>query len=97
MISEEEALRAEAWVQEAATQGASILTGGNRKGVWFEPTILVNVKSDRKVVCQEAFAPIVSIVPYDTIVKAIAMVNDSKCGLQAGVFTKFLDIAGCVP
>ncbi|QDR78879.1 aldehyde dehydrogenase family protein [Sporomusa termitida] len=93
MISGQEAARAETWVQAAVARGARLLTGGNRRGAWFEPTILTDVDATMSIVCQEAFAPVFSIIPYDTIEEAIAMVNDSVYGLQAGVFTGSLEIA----
>lgn len=93
MISEAEAVRTETWVQEAVAEGARILTGGKRHGSWFEPTILTDVAPTMKVVCREIFAPVFSIVPYDEIDEAIAAVNRSVYGLQAGVFTNSLDIA----
>jgi acyl-CoA reductase-like NAD-dependent aldehyde dehydrogenase len=93
MISETEAARAEEWVKEAVTQGARVLAGGKRRGAWFEPTILTDVERDMSIVCMEAFAPVFSIIPYDTIQEAIELVNDSIYGLQAGVFTNSLEIA----
>jgi len=93
MISQEEATRVQTWVDEAVAQGATVLTGGTSRNAWFEPTILTDVKADMNIVCMEAFAPVFSIVPYDTIEEAIEMVNDSKYGLQAGVFTNCLDVA----
>ncbi|AIF50376.1 aldehyde dehydrogenase family protein [Pelosinus sp. UFO1] len=93
MISEAEAARAEEWVKEAVAQGAKILAGGKRRGAWFDPTILTDVHHDMKIVSMEAFAPVFSIIPYDTIEEAIALVNDSIYGLQAGVFTNSLEIA----
>lgn len=93
MISEQAAARAEAWVQAALAGGARVLTGGKRRGAWFEPTILTDVAATMSIVCQEAFAPVFSIIPYDTIEEAIAMVNASVYGLQAGVFTGSLEIA----
>ncbi len=93
MISEAEAARAHAWVEEAAQQGARVLVGGKRNGAWFEPTILTQVTPAMKVSCQEVFAPIFSIVPYDEIGEAIALVNNSMYGLQAGVFTNSVDVA----
>ncbi|WP_371373240.1 aldehyde dehydrogenase family protein [Sporomusa aerivorans] len=93
MISMEEAARTEEWIQAAVAQGARVLTGGKRRDSWFEPTILTDVRPDMNVVCLEAFAPIFSIIPYDTIEEAIDQVNNSVYGLQAGVFTQSLDIA----
>ncbi len=93
MISEKEAIRAEEWIKEAAAEGAAILTGGTRRGAFLEPTILTNVKPQMKCSCSEVFAPVFSIVPYNTLDEAIAMANDSCYGLQAGVFTNSLDVA----
>jgi acyl-CoA reductase-like NAD-dependent aldehyde dehydrogenase len=93
MISEEEARRTEEWVNEAVAAGARVLVGGKRSGAWFEPTILTDVRADMKVVCQEIFAPVFIVVPYDDIEEAIAQVNDSMYGLQAGVFTNSLALA----
>ncbi|WP_082595456.1 aldehyde dehydrogenase family protein [Paenibacillus sp. Soil750] len=93
MISEDEAKRAEAWVREAELDGAAILRGGRRNGTVMEPTVLANVKSNMKVVCQEVFAPIVSIIPFETEEEAVRMANDSDFGLQAGVFTNNINRA----
>lgn len=93
MISEAEAARAEAWVNAALQGGATLLSGGKRNGSLFEPTILTNVKPDMQVVCEEIFAPVVSLIPYDDFDEAIAIANASKYGLQAGVFTSSLEIA----
>ncbi|MFP3888135.1 aldehyde dehydrogenase family protein [Priestia filamentosa] len=93
MISEAEAIRAHEWIEQAVKAGANIVTGGNRKGTLLEPTILVNVNQDMKVVCEETFAPIVSVIPFDTEEEVIAMANDSKFGLQAGVFTSDINRA----
>ena len=93
MISEAEAARAEAWVQEAVAGGARILTGGTREGALLQPTVLVDVRPDMKVVCNEIFAPVVTVIPYETLNEAIEAVNDSPYGLQAGVFTESLEVA----
>jgi len=93
MISVAEAIRAENWIREAAEQGARVLTGGKRHGAFVEPTVLTGVRPDMKVVCQEVFAPIVSVIPFGTEEEAVAMANDSDFGLQAGVFTNDLNRA----
>ena len=93
MISVKEAERAEEWVQEAVNAGATIITGGTREDALFKPTILTNVKEDMKVMCEEVFAPIISIVPYEDLDELFANVNDSKFGLQAGIFTSNLHLA----
>ncbi|MEK3906400.1 aldehyde dehydrogenase family protein [Oceanobacillus sp. FSL W7-1309] len=93
MISIEEAERAEKWVQEAVNAGAIIVTGGTREDALFKPTILTNVKEDMKVMCEEVFAPIISIVTYEDLDELFASVNASKFGLQAGIFTSNLHLA----
>lgn len=93
MISEKEAARAEAWVSAALQGGATLLCGGKRNGTLFEPTILTNVKADMQVVCEEVFAPVVSLIPYKEFGEAIEIANDSHYGLQAGLFTSSIDIA----
>lgn len=90
MISELEAERAESWVEEAVDAGARVLVGGTRSGALFEPTVLVNVKPDMKVMQDEVFAPVVSLIPFEDFEEAVAEVNHSRYGLQAGVFTKDL-------
>ncbi len=91
MITESEAMRVESWVREAESAGAKILAGGNRTGSFFEPTVLIDVTPDMKVMSREVFGPVVCIVPYRSFNEAIDMVNDSVYGLQAGVFSKNMD------
>jgi len=93
MISLEEAKRVETWIQEAVAGGAEVLTGGSRDGVVVQPTLLKNVTAEMKVVCEEVFGPVASIIPYQTFEQAIDLVNDSEYGLQAGVFTSNIDLA----
>jgi acyl-CoA reductase-like NAD-dependent aldehyde dehydrogenase len=93
MITEEDAKRAQEWVREAEKQGATILTGGKRDGTLLEPTILTDVKHDMKVVCEEIFGPVVSVIPFEQEDEAVRMANDTKFGLQAGVFAKDIDRA----
>ena len=80
--------RIHTWVQEAVEQGARVLVGGKLKGNCFEATVLDSVKSEMKVCAQEVFAPVVTLQSYKTFEEALTMVNDSRYGLQAGVFTK---------
>jgi acyl-CoA reductase-like NAD-dependent aldehyde dehydrogenase len=93
MITEDDAERVQEWVQEAEKQGAKVLTGGKRDGALMEPTILINVKHDMKVICEEIFGPVVSIIPFEKEEEAIRMANDSEFGLQAGVFTQDINRA----
>jgi acyl-CoA reductase-like NAD-dependent aldehyde dehydrogenase len=90
MIDEKEAIRAESWVKEAVAQGAKVLIGGKRDGRMMQPTVLVNVRSEMKVMCQEAFAPLVSLYEYESFDDAVRMVEDSPYGLQAGIYTNDL-------
>src|SRR5512139_1358451 len=87
MIDLPEAERAEAWVKEAVAEGAKVLVGGRREGRVMYPTVLAHVRPEMKVMCREAFAPLVSIYEYDKFEDAVAMVEDSPFGLQAGVYT----------
>lgn len=93
MIAEKEAVRVEQWIREAVELGARIAFGGSRSGAVLQPTILTDVTPEMKVVCQEVFAPLVCIVPYDNLDQAIEAANDSSFGLQAGLFTSNLQLA----
>ncbi|MEI7731783.1 MAG: aldehyde dehydrogenase family protein [Verrucomicrobiota bacterium] len=88
MISLEEAQRAQKWVQEAVAQGAKILLGGGRDGLIMHPTILTSTRPAMRVCCQELFAPVVTLEPYDDFRQAVHAINDSAYGLQAGIFTR---------
>ena len=87
MISLNDAERAEAWVNEAKKAGASVLYGDARDGVMFPPTVLTETAADMRVNCEEVFAPVVTVSPYDKWDDAVATINDSPYGLQAGVFS----------
>ena len=87
MISPADAERAEAWVEEARKAGASVLLGGERDGCMFPPTVMSETTKEMRVNCEEVFAPIVTVSPYETWDDAVAIINDSPYGLQAGVFT----------
>lgn len=90
MITENDAKRIEEWVNEAQAQGAKILIGGKRKGEFYKPTVLTNTKPDMKVNSLEVFAPVVTIEPVDSFEEGINQINNSKYGLQAGIFTNNL-------
>ncbi|MBS4189886.1 aldehyde dehydrogenase family protein [Bacillus sp. FJAT-49705] len=93
MINPDEQDRALSWVQEAAENGAEIVTGGVIENGVFLPTILTNVDSALKVSCQEVFAPIVVVNRISSIEEGIAAINDSNYGLQAGIFTNDIQTA----
>jgi acyl-CoA reductase-like NAD-dependent aldehyde dehydrogenase len=85
--------RIEQWVAEAVDGGASLQTGGRRDGQVYWPTVLTNVTPDMKVCKEEVFGPVITVQPYQTYEEALALVNDSPYGLQAGVFTSSIDRA----
>ncbi|WP_257347291.1 aldehyde dehydrogenase family protein [Pseudalkalibacillus decolorationis] len=87
MIHQSEAERVEDWLHKAAKSGAVIAYGGKRDKAVLQPTIITEGSSKLSISCQEAFAPIVNITPYETLNEAIEFVNDSNYGLQAGIYT----------
>lgn len=87
MIDEDNAMRVEGWVNQAVAAGAIVVCGGHRSDSYYAPTVLAGTHSKMKVSCEEIFGPVVTIEPYDDFADAIRMVNNSKFGLQAGVFT----------
>jgi acyl-CoA reductase-like NAD-dependent aldehyde dehydrogenase len=93
LIDEGAARRIESWVQEAATAGARVVTGGKRHGAAFEPTVLTRVEPSMKVVCEEVFGPVVNVIPYATLEPAFAAINASPYGLQAGIFTQSNEVS----
>jgi acyl-CoA reductase-like NAD-dependent aldehyde dehydrogenase len=93
LVDEKAAERVINWIQEAVASGATLICGGKQRGATVEPTILLNPPKRSKVVCEEVFGPVVSIIPYRTIEEAISEANDSSFGLQAGLFTNRMDIA----
>ncbi len=91
MIDEANAVRIEQWVSEAVGQGASVLCGGKRIGSFYEPTVLTGTDSGMRVCGLEAFGPVVSIEKVADFQDGISHINDSRFGLQAGVFTNRID------
>lgn len=88
MISESDAERVAIWIQEAVEQGARIVTGGERQGAVFAPTVVADVKPSMRVSCDELFGPAVAVTPVENIDEAIQLANDSRYGLGAGIFTR---------
>jgi acyl-CoA reductase-like NAD-dependent aldehyde dehydrogenase len=88
MIDDENIKRVEAWVAEATAKGAKVLTGGRRKGNFYEPTVLADTSPEMKVSCKEVFAPVVTVAKIRDFQEGLGAVNDTVYGLQAGVFTQ---------
>ncbi|MBG0815808.1 aldehyde dehydrogenase family protein [Planomonospora sp. ID82291] len=93
LVSVEAAERVERWVAEAVAGGARVLTGGTRDGATVAPTVLVDAPADAAVSCEEVFGPVMVVRSVSGADEAFAAVNDSTYGLQAGVFTRSLDLA----
>jgi acyl-CoA reductase-like NAD-dependent aldehyde dehydrogenase len=87
MISEGEAKRLEGWVNKAVEGGATLLCGGRRDGTMLQASLLENVPADSDINCEEAFGPAAALYRFEDFEAALAQVNDSKFGLQAGIFT----------
>jgi glyceraldehyde-3-phosphate dehydrogenase (NADP+) len=93
MIHPSEADRVMSWIEEARARGARVLAGGKRDGNVIAPTLLAGVDPKLPISCQEVFGPVAVVDGFETFDEAIAKVNDSRFGLQAGVFTHDLDHA----
>jgi acyl-CoA reductase-like NAD-dependent aldehyde dehydrogenase len=93
MISAAAADRVESWVTEALDAGARSLTGWRRVGTRIDPVVLADVPAGTKVVDEEVFGPVLVVAPVDSVEEGFAAVNDSRYGLQAGVFTRDLPTA----
>lgn len=82
------------WIDEAVKGGAKLLAGGKKQANnVLEPTVLSETAATLSVVCQEVFGPVVAVMKYKDIDEAITLMNDSRYGLQAGVFTQNLEVA----
>ena len=93
VIQHKEVGRIKEWVDEAVSQGARVLTGGDGDGPFFQPTLIADVRPEMRVCREEIFGPVVTISPYETFEDALKVVNDSRYGLQAGVFTNDINRA----
>jgi succinate-semialdehyde dehydrogenase/glutarate-semialdehyde dehydrogenase len=93
MISRAHAERALAWVEEARREGAEVLSGGTLEGSVMAPTVLRSVSASMRVVCEEIFAPVLSLIEFDDVAQACAGANDQPFGLAVGVFTSNLHTA----
>ncbi|RIV34622.1 aldehyde dehydrogenase family protein [Micromonospora radicis] len=93
LVSVDAARRVQAWVDEAVAAGATVETGGERDGATYPPTVLSGVPRGAKVCVEEVFGPVLVVDRVENDGAGFAAVNDSAYGLQAGVFTRRLDVA----
>ena len=87
MISDEAADRADQWIKEAVNQGARLAIGGKRDGRVLWPTVITDARPEMKVMCREAFAPLVCVIVYREFDEAVRLLGDTPYGLQSGVYT----------
>ncbi len=93
LVSEDAAKRVESWVDEAVNAGAKLLAGGKREGANYAPTVVAELPADVTLATEEVFGPVLSLQKVDGVDEAFAAVNDSKFGLQTGVFTHDVQVA----
>ncbi len=93
MIRESDAARVHDWIAEAVDQGARVVAGGDREGTLHAPTVIADATPDMRISREELFGPAVAVSAFDDIDQAIAMANDSRFGLSAGIFTQNVDWA----
>src|SRR5581483_688800 len=92
VIDASNADRIEEWLEEAKSAGAEVLTGGEREGSVWRPTVLANLSEDLRVSCEEVFAPVVGVTRFADIESAIDAAGRSEFGLQGGLFTNDLRV-----
>lgn len=90
LISAADTERVREWLDEAVAGGARLLCGGDVVDGVLRPAVVTDVKPDMRVVCQEVFGPVVTVTAYESFEEALRLANDSRYGLQAGVFTSSL-------
>lgn len=93
LITEDDARRVEEWVDEAVAAGARVLCGAKRDGAFYAATYLENVDPQQKVSSVEVFGPVATLQPFDVFAEAVRIANDSRYGLQCGIFTPRIDHA----
>jgi acyl-CoA reductase-like NAD-dependent aldehyde dehydrogenase len=93
LISRAERDRVMSWIEAAVTRGADVLTGGRLDGELLRPTVIAGVPADAALQCEEAFGPVCTVTPYDTLDEALTLANGTRYGLQAGIFTRDLKAA----
>ena len=92
VIDASNAERIEEWLDEAKSSGATVLTGGEREGAVWRPTVLANLSEDLRVSCEEVFAPLVGVTKFTDVESAVDAAGRSEFGLQGGLFTNDLRV-----
>ena len=93
LVDEAAAARVELWIADAVARGASLLAGGTRSGATVAATLLADAPADAAVWCEEVFGPVVVVSSYEDVDEALDRVDDSCYGLQAGLFTRDMELA----
>ncbi|PES95260.1 aldehyde dehydrogenase [Priestia megaterium] len=93
MINPREIDRVESWINEAKANGANVFYGGQRDRNILYPTLIENVNSSMKLVCEEIFGPVITLMEYEKLDEVIELANDSDYGLQSAIFTKNINTA----
>ncbi len=93
LIAPSERERVQAWIEQARASGATVLTGGELDGELLRPTVVERPAPETHLACDEAFGPVCTLQPYETLDEALALANGTRYGLQAGIFTSSLQTA----
>ena len=93
LVTDESAARVQSWVEEAIVDGAELLCGGQRDGAYLEATVLREPARSSRVLCDEIFGPVVSVMAYSKLGDAISAANSTPWGLKAGIFTSSVTTA----
>jgi len=93
LVNEDALKRVTEHFDDAVAKGAKVITGGKSDGLYFEPTVLTDVRPEMRVYSEESFGPIVAIVPVDGVDEAVRVANDTEYGLSSAVFSRDVDAA----
>ena len=86
MVREDDAIRVQEWIRDAAATGGRMIAGGGRDGAIVEPAVVADVRADMRISCDELFGPAVALTPFESVDEAIAGANDTNYGLSAAIF-----------
>jgi acyl-CoA reductase-like NAD-dependent aldehyde dehydrogenase len=93
LVADSEVNRISSWLDEAVSGGARIIEGGTSEGSVFAPTLILGAKETDKIICEEVFGPVLTVVEVSGVDEAIARVNDSRYGLNTSIYTSSLSNA----